>query len=42
VIVKDMFPAPAAACAGVDPVRLLPTALSLQRSADRRKLLKVG
>ncbi|HBL30427.1 MAG TPA: hypothetical protein DD490_26630 [Acidobacteria bacterium] len=25
VIVKEMYPAPAAACAGVDPVRLLPT-----------------
>jgi hypothetical protein len=25
VIVKEMFPAPAAACAGVDPLRLLPT-----------------
>jgi hypothetical protein len=25
VMVKEMFPAPAAACAGVDPLRLLPT-----------------
>ncbi|MFL6203242.1 MAG: cytochrome P460 family protein [Thermoanaerobaculia bacterium] len=35
VIVKEMFPAPAAACAGVDPVRLLPTSGAAVMVRDR-------
>ncbi len=36
VIVKAMFPAPAAACAGVDPVRLLPTSGAAVMVRDRQ------
>lgn len=35
VIVKEMFPAPAAACAGVDPLRLLPTSGAAVMVRDR-------
>lgn len=35
VIVKEMFPAPAGACAGVDPVRLLPTSGAAVMVRDR-------
>jgi hypothetical protein len=35
VIVKEMFPAPAAACAGIDPVRLLPTSGAAVMVRDR-------
>ena len=36
VIVKEMYPAPAAACAGVDPVRLLPTSGAAVMVRDRQ------
>ena len=36
VIVKEMFPAPGAACAGVDPLRLLPTSGAAVMVRDRR------
>ena len=34
-MVKEMYPAPAAACAGVDPVRLLPTCGAAVMVRDR-------
>ncbi len=36
VIVKEMYPAPAAACAGVDPLRLLPTSGAAVMVRDRQ------
>ncbi len=36
VMVKEMFPAPAAACAGVDPLRLLPTSGAAVMVRDRQ------
>ncbi|NIV76147.1 MAG: hypothetical protein GWN37_15335 [Gammaproteobacteria bacterium] len=36
VMVKEMFPAPAAACSGVDPVRLLPTSGAAVMVRDRQ------
>jgi hypothetical protein len=35
IMVKEMFPAPAAACAGVDPLRLLPTSGAAVMVRDR-------
>ena len=36
IVVKEMFPAPAAACAGADPLRLLPTSGAAVMVRDRQ------